>query len=371
MPKDKVNVAVIGAGMIANAGHIRAWKQQPEVEVVGVADKVQENAAATARRHQIPHAFTDVARMLAELRPDVVSVCTPNHYHKEHTIAALQAGAHVLCEKPAATTHADALAMFQAADAAGKVLLVAQSLRFSHPIAAAQRFVAAGHLGEIYHAEAALWRRRGVPTWGLFHMKAHSDGGPLLDLGAHMLDALLWMMGNPKVVAASGMTYTKLADRDEGLVTSLAESGAFAGVFNPRPYDYREFDVEDLAVAFLRLANDATITVKVSWAANVPDSAGGTLLLGTEGGLRLGAVDLALSVVKNMSGYQVDITPKVPPGPPDNPFYGHVTLAAHLLRVIRGEEKLIVRREEVLNVIRALEAVYRSAAERREVRLEE
>ena len=370
MPAKKLKVAVIGAGMIANAGHIPAWKDQADVDVVGVADSSEENAAATARRHNIPHVYADAAAMIAELQPDIVSVCTPNRYHKEHTIAALKGGAHVLCEKPLAASLADAVEMFDAAAAAGRTLLVGQSLRFYNPIAAAKEFAASGELGEVYYAETSVFRRRGVPTWGRFHMKAHSGGGPLLDLGVHALDTVLWLMGNPKVVAASGMTCTKLANRDEGLITSLAASGAPIGVFNPRPFDPAEFDVEDLAAGFLRLESGAAIIIRVSWAANVPEGAGGTMVLGTGGGLWLDPVTLGLKLVRNMGRYPVDITPKVPPPEPAVDFYGHWKLAAHLVRVLRGEEKLLVTREEALNVIGALEAIYKSAAERREVWLD-
>jgi len=370
MGSDKLRVAVIGAGMIANAGHIPAWKHQSGAEVVAVADLEEVNARETAQRYDIPHAYTDVGKMLAQERPDLVIVCTPNHYHKEHALAAFRAGANVLCEKPLATSYADATEIYQAADAAGKMLYVGQNLRFFGVIAAAKDFAAAGELGEVYHADTICMRRRGVPTWGRFHIKKDSDGGPLWDIGVHMLDSMLWVMGSPRVVAASGMTYTKLANRDEGLLTSLADSGAPIGVFTPRPYDYREFDVEDMAVGLLRLEGDATITLKISWAANVPDGAGGTLILGTQGGLQLDPQLRWLKLVKNMSRYQVDVTPKVP-ADPDVPFFGHWKQAEHVIKVLRGAEPPRVQRAEALNVVRALEALYRSAAERREVRLDE
>ena len=369
MSDDKLRVAVIGAGMIANAGHIPGWKNRPEAQLVAVADTDPANAASTAQRHGIPHSCGDFQEMLDRHRPDLVIVCSPNHYHKEHALAALRAGAHVLCEKPVATSFADAQAMFRAADAAGKLLYVGQNLRFFSAVAAAQQF-AAGQLGEIYHADSVAMRRRGVPTWGRFHIKKDSDGGPLFDIGVHVLDMMLWMMGNPRVRAASGMTYTKLADRDEGLVTSLADSGAPVGVFNPRPYDYREFDVEDMAVALLRLEGNATISLKISWAANVPEGIGGTMLLGTQGGLRLDPQLRSLTVVKNMGPYQVEVTPKLP-ADPDVPFFGHWKQAEHVVKVLRGEAEPLVKPAEALNVVRALEAVYRSAAEGREVRVGE
>jgi predicted dehydrogenase len=308
--------------------------------------------------------------MLAELRPDVVSVCSPAAYHKAHTLAALSAGAHVLCEKPLTPRYADAVEMFDAAKAAGRHLLVGQSMRFYNQIEAAKEFASSGELGDMYCAEAARLRRRGVPRHGLFHMREHSGGGVLYDMGTHMLDTVLWVMGNPAVVAASGVTYRKLATREEGLLTSRVESGAFAGVFNPRPYDRREFDVDDMASAFVRLEGGGSISMQVSWAANVPDSAGGVWITGTEGGVHFDPRFPEVRLIRNMGRYQVDITPKVPAPERDHPFYAHWKEVAHFVRVIRGEEELIVRREEVLNATRALEAIYQSAAEGREIRLD-
>ncbi len=362
----KQRVAIVGAGMIANAGHIPAWKHLAgQVDLVGVYNHHLERAEHTAERHGIPNAYDDCDRMLAALKPHIVSITTPNAWHKAYTLKALRAGAHVLCEKPVAPSYADALEMYEAAEATGRVLMVSQTGRFSTNVEAAKEIADSGQLGEVYYAETSALRRRGTPTWGRFHIKADSGGGPLYDIGVHSLDALLWIMGNPRVVAASGMTYTKLANRDEGLITSLADSGAPVGVYDPRTYDYHEFDVEDMAVGFLRLEGGATVTLKASWAANVPPGTGDTLLLGTKGGLRL----QPLTLVTNMGRYQVDVTPTVPPMP-DIPFYGHWKAAAHLVDVLDGKQELLVKRAEVLNVIRALEALYQSAAEGREIRLD-
>lgn len=371
MPTQKLRVAIIGGGTIANAAHIPAWRDQPSAEIVAVADSAPENARATAARHQIPHASDSFAEMLAAAKPDVVSVCSPAHCHKEQAIAALRAGAHVLCEKPLALTSADAIEMFRAAETAGRLLLVGQSMRFYNQIAAAREFAASGQVGEIYCADAARLRRRGVPGHGVFHVRALSRGGVLYDLGVHILDTLLWIMGGPAVVAASGMTFTKLSNRDEGLITSEAEGGAPVGVFNKRTYDHDRFDVEELATAFLRLGNGAVISLRVSWAANVPDNAGGVWMMGTEGGLWFDPRFLDLRLVRNMGRYQVDVTPKLPAPAPNHPFYAHWKEIAHFVRAIHGEEELCVREGEVVNVLRGLEAIYRSAAEGREVRLDE
>jgi predicted dehydrogenase len=362
---DRFKVAVVGAGMIANAGHIPAWKNlSSDVEVTAIYNRTLGRAQRTAARHGIAGAYDDLSRMLDEVQPDIVSVTTPNVSHRRFAVQALQAGAHVVCEKPIAASHGDALAMYRAAEAAGLHLVVAQTGRFSATSFAAKEIADSGQLGKIYYAETSSLRRRGVPTWGRFHMKEASGGGPLLDIGVHSLDLLLWLMGNPQVVACSGQTYLEIANRDEGLVTSLADSGAPVGVHDPRQYSHQEFDVEDMAAGLLRLEGGGTICIKASWAANVPEGMGGAFILGAKGGMRLHP----LLLVRNMGSYQVDVSPYVP-ADPDIPFYGHWRLAQHVVRVLRDEEEPIVRQEEVLNVIRALEGLYRSAAKGREIEL--
>jgi predicted dehydrogenase len=352
----KVKAAVVGAGMIANAAHIPAWQHLAEVDVVGVYNRHVARANDTARRHGIAHAYDDFSRMLEEQQPDIVSVCTPNMSHKAMTVQALQAGAHVLCEKPVAASYADAVEMYAAARKANRHLFACQTGRFRGEATAARALAVAGELGDVYYAETAALRRRGVPMWGRFHMRAHSGGGPLYDIGVHALDLLLWIMGNPRVVRASGATYTKVANRGEQVATALVDSGAPVGVHDPRHYDPGEFDVEDLGAGLLRLENGGTISIRVSWAANVVDGTGETFLLGTTGGLYLHP----LRLIRNLAGYQVTVTPKVP-AEPDIPFYGHWRLVEHVLAVLRGEEEPLVKESEVRNVIGALEGLYRSA----------
>lgn len=362
MEKKIFRVAVIGNGMIANAAHIPAWKDlKDDVVLVGVADIRPSAAQETAARYQIPHWYSDPQKMLDELKPDIVSVCTPNVYHKQWTIAALKSGAHVLCEKPIATRVADAEEMYATAKAVGRTLYTSQSLRFMTSFSAAQEIVASGALGDIYYCEINSIRRRGVPKWGFFHMAEHNAGGPLCDLGVHILDFLFWTIGNPKVITASASTYRKLSDIDEGLVTSLADSGAPLGVFTPRPYDFHEFNVEDFAAGFLRMENGASVVIKTSWAINLPENF--TIsIAGTKGGLQLPPVKL----FNNLGRFQSEVLPKVLPDR-DVSFAGHYGLTRNFIQHLRGEEEILVKQAEAVNVVRAIEALYRSAKEGHEV----
>lgn len=361
----RYRVAVIGTGMIATAGHIPAWKNlAKDVEIVAVADLQQDRAELVARSEGIPRGYGDWRRMLAESEPDIVSVCTPNAHHREPAIAALQAGAHVLCEKPVATSLDDATAMFDAAEKAGRVLFVGQSSRFFEKALAAREIAASGRLGKIYFGETVAMRRRGIPTWGQFHMKRFSGGGPIYDLGVHTIDLLYWLMGNRKAVAVSSLTWTMFGNRDEGLLTSLAESGAPLGVLTPRPFHPGEFDVEDMAAGLIRMEDGASVMMKTSWAANIPQETSSMTILGDAGGLSMDP----LTLVTREGRYQANLAPLVP-ADRGVMFAGHWGETAHFVRVLRGEEQLIVKKDEVLNVMATLDALYRSAAEGREVRI--
>lgn len=235
----KYRVAIIGAGMICNAAHLPALtplRKRGAVEVVAVADIRPEAARETAQRYEIPAWYDDPQKMLDEVKPDWVSVCTPNRRHNL-SILALRAGANVMCEKPLALTWREAKEMFDVARQEGKLLFPCQSRRWSPDMDFASDVVRKGLLGKPYFADLSFVRRYGIPTWGMFHMKSENGGGPFCDLGVHFLDSLLWMTGNPRVVSVSGSMYDIIAQKGEDVLLSIKESGAAGGLFTPRPYD--------------------------------------------------------------------------------------------------------------------------------------
>lgn len=257
-----VKVGIIGSGLIARLAHAPGY-QNAGAEIVATADIVGERAKKLAEDFSIAHTFTDYRDLLA--RPDIeaVSVCVPNHLHKEVTIAALQAGKHVLCEKPMAMTVQEAKDMLQASQKAGKILMLGFNNRFRSDVQRLKKAIDRGELGEIYYAKTGYIRRRGTP-FGWFTVKEESGGGPVIDLGVHVIDMTRYLMGNPKPVSVMAATYQKfghytLMDTDAWCSSDVKE-GRRSG---------EEFDVEDLATALIRFDNGATIVVEASWASNI------------------------------------------------------------------------------------------------------
>lgn len=369
---DKLRVAIIGTGMIANMAHLPALnvlRKQGILDVVAVADIRAEAAEETAKRHGIEQWFVDPQEMLDRVKPDLVAVCTPNMYHKKWTIAALEAGAHVACEKPIAVTYADAAEMWAVAERCGKKLFPCQCMRWRNYMQQSKYLVESGEIGTPYFSDVEFIRRIGVPTWGMFHMKEHNYGGPFCDLGVHLIDSLLWICGDPKVVSVSGSAYNKIACKGEEVLLNLAESGAYAGTFTPRPYDHREFNVEDFSTGFIRLDNGMSVNFKFSWAIHLPTTNLDMVICGEKGGISVNNEML----YKNVGKYQAETKLKWF----DNgefkgvPFEQHRYMYRNILNTLAGEEEYLIRKEQNLEVAKIIECFYRSAELGREVRAEE
>lgn len=352
-------VCIISCGMITNSAHIPAYRQFPkDFEIAAVSDINEAAARDTAKRHGIERYYTDAEEMLEREKPDIVSVCVPNCFHKQYTLMALEHGANVLCEKPLAFTYADSCEMFDVAERNGKLLMACQSMRFTPDRLAAKRFIDEGGMDEIYYGEIARVRRRGIPTWGTFHINKISCGGAFVDIGVHMLDALIWLMGNPKIKSVSGITM----QNHKSEIGSLKGSGALTGkVHNKRPFDPDEMDVEDFACGMLSFENSAKVSFKVAWASNMPEASDIRLVS------RRAGIDLPSGKVYFGEDGEKKLETKKCPY--DTPFFGHMYIADNLRRVLRGEAEPIITPEETKNVAAALELFYRSASLGREVSL--
>lgn len=353
-------VCIISCGMITNSAHIPAYKNfSQDFEITAVCDINEKAAKETAKRHGIAKYYTDAREMLSKEKPDLVSVCVPNCFHKEYTIMALEAGANVLCEKPLAFTKADAEEMFAAAEKNGRVLMACQSMRFTPDRLAAYEYTKENP-NEIYYGELARIRRRGIPTWGTFHMKKISCGGAFVDIGVHMLDALVWLMGNPKVKSV----YAQTMQNHKYEIGSLKGSGALTGkVDNIREFNPEEMDVEDFSCGMITFENGAKISFKVAWAANMPESSDITLV-GKNYGMMLPQCEILM-------GENECVNLKTQPCPYDTSFAGHMYIVKNMAGVLKGEETPIVLPEETINVSAILEMFYTSAQEGREINVKE
>ena len=192
----KIRIGIIGCGGIANGKHMPSLKKVAECEMVAFCDIVLERAEKAAEKYGIPGAkvYEDYKELLKDESIDVVHVCTPNRSHSFITVDALEAGKHVMCEKPMAINSAEAKKMLDAAEKTGKKLTIGYQSRFRDDSMYLKAEADAGELGEIYYAKATALRRRAVPTWGVFLNEYEQGGGPLIDIGTHALDLTLWMM---------------------------------------------------------------------------------------------------------------------------------------------------------------------------------
>lgn len=370
---DKLRVGIIGSGGIAEGAHAPGYKAIPDdCELVACCDVRPERAKAFAERFDLAHWYTDYRELLTLPELDAVSVCTPPFMHRDATVAALDAGLHVLCEKPMAMNVAEAQDMVAAAERAGKVLTIGHQQRFSPAAQAVKRAVDAGELGDIYYAKTAALRNRGAPTWGVFHIRKLNGGGPLIDIGVHALDVTMWLMGSPRPVAVFGATYMALAHRP-GLKNRM-------GTIN-----VEEYDVEDLAAALIRFDNGATLMLETSWLLQMTErGASYTQLFGTEGSARLDP----FQIVRDVDGVPEDVTPELPPPAPDPPpqqpkppapaaegapagaevapvekavTWRRQPSVERFVQAALGRAEPLVKPEETLNVQRVMDALYQSA----------
>jgi predicted dehydrogenase len=268
----KLKIGIIGSGGIAQACHMPGYASMPDLcEMVAVCDINPDTADHAAGKFGISRTYTDYRDLLADPDIDAVSVATPNAYHLEPTVAALHAGKHVLCEKPLAMNAEEGKRMCKTAQDAGKILQVGLQLRFSGPAVFLKQYIDAGHMGDIYYARAQALRRRGVPGWGVFIDKEKQGGGPLIDIGVHILDLTLTMMGYPKPVSASGKTWDTLG-KNPDLYNAWGN------------YDRSKFTVEDFAVGMIKFENGAVVVLESSFMANLDGNPYQTQLFGTKAG---------------------------------------------------------------------------------------
>ena len=352
-------VAIIGAGTIVQGGHIPNFQAIPNASVEAVCDVNEERVKAVAADKGVPQSFTDYEVMLREIKPDITVIATPNIFHHPMTMAALNAGSNVLCEKPLALSYADAKEMMDLAASKGLTINVGSHYRWSDAIRAAKAQADAGFYGDIYAARTVWHRRAGIPGFGSWFTRlGMAGGGCLLDIGIHALDRALFIMGYPTPVTVSGVTFSKLGPQGIGLGgwgsdISAPDSGA-------------TFDVDDLSWALVRFDNGAALQLQVSWAVN-NEQQFVTEIFGTKGGASVGDQD-QVTLYTIMNGQQSDIELDVTRSGKNS--YQH--LVQNFVRHLDGDATAeVITPEQSLTSVKIIEGVFRSATEGREVRMDE
>jgi predicted dehydrogenase len=335
--------------------HIESYLNNPHVELAALCDINEERVRAKGEKYGVSNLFTDAEELLRLPGLDAVSVCTWNSAHADCAVKALNAGKHVLCEKPMAVNAAQALEMKAAAEKSGKLLMIGFVRRFGNDCKILQDFIRTDFLGEIYYAKATYLRRHGCPG-GWFGEKARSGGGPLIDLGVHVIDLTRFLLGNPAPVSVYGAAFDKLKDRP-GI-------GMPSGYVSDSKSDRDIFDVEDLASALIRFENGAVLSVEASFSLNTEKDTGTVELFGTKAGAKL-SPELVLYTENN--GHLTNLG-----------FYESTALSFdglfqneidHFVDCARNDTACLAPAQDGVELMRILDAVYESARTGHEVLL--
>ncbi|MER7080663.1 Predicted dehydrogenase [Saccharopolyspora kobensis] len=356
-----IRVGVIGIGW-AGQQHLAAYRDLPDVEIVAIAGKEPELLRSLGEQYGATMLFESWEKLLEVPDLDAVSIAVPTFLHAPIAIAALKRGLHVLSEKPLARNGVEGQQMVEAARSAGRVLDVVFNHRLRGDIQALGEIIGRGDLGRPYYAKASWMRRRGIPLLGSwFTNQEMSGGGPLADIGVHVLDYALFLLGEPRVLSVNAVTYSELGHRGIG---GMKRETADQSV--------SEYEVEDFAAAFVRLEGGATLVLETSWAAfRSPDDLIDFSVLGTDGGAELKAVGATkaavgdLHVYRDADGEIADYQPAAEPG------RAHAGVVENFIDVLRDQARWPANDGSLaLKRARVIDACYQSAAENKEIVVE-
>jgi len=352
----KTRVGIIGVGQIGKI-HMENYRSVPHAEVVAIADADEAGAQRAAAQYGVADAYRDARQLLARDDIEAVDVCLHNNLHMPYTVAALEAGKHVYCEKPMAGAYRDAETMLRTARAHGKMLSIQLSTLFSRETKAAKQLVDGGRLGRLYHARSTGFRRRGRPFvdgYGTarFVQREIAAGGALFDMGVYHIANVLYLLGNPDVRTVSGKTYQETAMDPE----RRASSG---------------YNVEELGVGFVRLDHGMTLDIIESWAIHL-NAFEGSSIVGSDGGVRLQPFgffqnigDIELDCTADLDSFDYRLHNVHNAGDAyDSPQH-------HWVAALRGCVPLLPTAEIALNTMLISEGIYLSSRLGREVTVDE
>lgn len=340
--KSKLRAGVVGAGNIGQQAHLPAYANLPDTELVAVCDTDEERLNRIADQYGIPkeYRFASHQDMYAQAKLDVVSIGTPTWAHYDQTIHALEAGIHVMCEKPIAMNTEETTAMVRKAKEEKLALSIGYNNRFSLEAQTLKSYITQGLLGRLYYAKCGWLRRRGNPH-GWFTKQELSGGGPLIDCGVHALDLGWWLMGSPQPVSVMASTYCEFGNYEvEGIGQYWAMSGNKEGVF----------DTEDLATALIKFSNGSTIFFDVSWALNAENDFYAEVY-GTDAGARWKPLKVWGMMGKNIA----DIEPVL-----NKQVNAQEAKVANFIDFLLGRGDLLCPGEETIAISQIVDAIYES-----------
>jgi len=344
----KLRVALIGLGGIS-ATHLKTLQKFPDVEVIGGSDSNPERLEWARKEMGLTKLYSDWKTLLKELKPDAVDVCTPNALHAPAVIDACNAGCHAITEKPMAMKPEECEKMIDAAAKAKKKLAVGFQYRFHPSSTFLTKAREEGEFGKVMFVKAQALRRRGIPNWGVFGQKQLQGGGPMIDIGVHVIEMAHYVMGSPRPVAASGSTWTYMGNKPSSIASMWPN------------WDYKTYTVEDLAIGQIRFDNGAILQIEASFVAHIEKDVWNFTLMGEKGGCTWDPA----AVFTDRAGHMTNYSPA---------FTGPSTFDALFNAKLRNwvdailyDKPLLAPGEAGLAIQKILDGVYRSAAAGKEV----
>ncbi len=349
MKSNKIRIGIIGAGNIAQSQHIPAYLRLKDVELVAVCDLKEERAKEVAEKYGMKYSTTSINDLVALEELDAVDICAWNNAHAQAAIAAAAAGKHILCEKPMALNVQQAEEMLKASKKSGKVFMMGFVNRFRPDSIVLKDMLDTGKFGEIYYSKTGWLRRRGTPL-GWFTDTSKAGGGPVIDIGVHVIDLTWYLMGKPKPISVSATVHKdKLGNyKTKGVGRWVA--------FDT---DNLKFDTEDSAAGIIRFENGASMNFEVSWAINAKDTGIYSHIFGTKAGASLNP----FAIYGEDADYLMDSTPTIGK---DDRFFNEIS---HFIDCIKTGSQPVSSAQDGLEIQKILNGIYDSAKAGKEILL--
>lgn len=344
---EKLKIGIIGCGGIAQCRHIPAFQNLSHLaEIVAVQDVNQTLAETVADKFAIDTVFESYEAMFEKV--DAVAICTSNKFHAEISIAALEAGVHVFCEKPMAMNQLECEQMVKAAMRADKLLAIGYHYRFTDAAITAKNTVDEGVVGDALVTRVQALRRRKVPGWGVFTNKTLQGGGSLIDYGCHLLDLSLWLLKDVEPVEVIGKTYNRLSKTPN----QINDWGEF---------DHETFDVDDHVTSFITFEDHSTMQFECSWSANIKEDTKHISISGVDGGISLYPFEIYQPRFGTFFIEQADAA--------HDEEIAAQRQALNFVNSCLGHEALVVQPEQAQKINILIDAIYQSSTEGHSIRL--